>query len=176
MAAPDPLVTPLAEALLACYATEIAKVSDPPAQVCLRTGDVVNFLLSATEDECCEGLAWVRAANVHPTIDFPEQQAAPLGVAGQIVSWAVVLELGAVRCAPTPGHQSIPSCDEWTALTEKVNDDAAAMRRAMCCFAKPRRGRVLPGLWEPLSVEGGCTGSTMTLTVRAGNCDCDQEG
>lgn len=175
----DPLVVPLAEELLVCFAQELAKVDQPPKYVQFRTGTVVDHLLSSSQDECCEGLAWVRVAQFFPTsATFPVQDETPTPKGTQ--AWAVVLELGAVRCAPIGDEHSIPTAAMWEANFRAIMDDAAAMRRALCCFGEAKPGRLknglLPGSWEPLSVQGGCSGGVMTVTVRGPACDCLEVG
>jgi hypothetical protein len=174
----DPLVIPLALELLECYEQELAKVEFPPAYVHLRPGTQVDHLLSLGQDECCQGLAWVRPADFYPSSTaFPQPDEAPnrQGVLG----WAVTLELGAIRCAPTPEPSRIPTGDEWLAATTQVMDDAAAMRRAICCFIDRKRGRaglVMPGRWVPAPIEGGCVGGVLPVTVRGPACDCPDAG
>lgn len=174
----DPVVMPLAREMLACLEQEIEKVPEPPLYVGLRAGNVVAHLLSTSEDECCSGLAWVRPATFVPSSAvFPTQDPAP--VKGGTKSWAITLELGAVRCAPTPDADRIPTTEEWDAVVQAVMDDAAAIRRAICCFieAKPgRSGRVLPGAWLPLDVQGGCVGGIMTVVIQGPACDCSDAG
>jgi len=174
----DPLVMPLARELLECLDQEIAKVLNPPRYVQLRPGTVVDHLLSTSDDECCDGLAWVRPGGFFPSSAvFPNQDEVPLPKG--VLAWAVTLEMGSVRCAPTPDENSIPSGDQWDAVTQAVMDDAAAMRRALCCFidAKPGRAKVvLPGIWQPLSVQGGCVGGILPVTVRGPICDCAEAG
>lgn len=174
----DPLVMPLARELLECFAQELAKVESPPRYVQLRPGNVVDHLLSTTEDECCDGLGWVRPAGFFPSSStFPGQDETPLPKG--ILAWAVTLEMGAVRCAPTPDANRIPTGEEWDDTTQAVMDDAAAMRRAICCFidAKPGRAKsVLPGGWQPLSVQGGCVGGILPITIRGPICDCTEAG
>lgn len=169
---------PLARELLACLDQEISKVPNPPLRVGLRPGTVVDHLLSTTEDECCQGLAWVRVAGFFPSSStFPAQDETP--VKGGTRSWAITLEIGAVRCSPTPDADAIPAEEEWDATVQNIMDDAAAMRRAICCFidARPgRSGRVLPGQWQPLSVEGGCVGGVLTVTIQGPACDCAEAG
>lgn len=178
MAVSDPLVMPLARELLECLEQEIDKVLNPPRYVQLRPGTVVDHLLSTSSDECCEGLAWVRPEAFFPSSAvFPNQDELPQPKG--VLAWAITLEMGAVRCAPTPDADSIPTGEQWDAVTQAVMDDAAAMRRAICCFieADPRRAKhVLPGLWQPLSTEGGCVGSIMPITIRGPICDCAQAG
>jgi hypothetical protein len=174
----DPLVMPLARELLECYETELLKVAAPPAYRQLRAGNVVAHLLSTYEDECCEGLAWVRPSAFFPSSSvFPVQDAQPLK--GGVRAWAVTLELGAVRCAPVGDENAIPTGAEWEATVQAVMDDAAAMRRAICCFidARPgRSGRVLPGIWQPIDVQGGCVGGILPVTIQGPVCDCAEAG
>lgn len=174
----DPMVMPLARELLACLAQEIAKVESPPEYVQLRPGNVVDHLLSTHQDECCEGLAWVRPGLFFPSSSvFPQLDEVPLPKG--LNAWAVTIELGSVRCAPTPDEDRIPTAAEWDATTQAVMDDAAALRRAICCFidAEPGRSKkVLPGTWTPLSVQGGCVGGILPVTIRAGACDCSEAG
>lgn len=177
----DPVVMPLAEELLECLAQEIAKVADPPEHVQLRPGTVVDHLLSMTRDECCEGLAWVRPGSFSPSSStFPTVDETPARVPAGARAWAVTLELGAIRCAPTPDEQSIPTGEQWATVTQAVMDDAAAMRRAICCFiaADPvnRKDAVLPGTWQPIAVQGGCVGGLIPVTLRGPACDCRDAG
>jgi hypothetical protein len=178
MAVSDPMVMPLARELLECLDQEMMKVENPPFYVQLRPGNVVDHLLSTFQDECCQGLAWVRPAGFFPSSAvFPAQDESPLPKG--ITAWAITLELGAVRCAPTPDENSIPTAEEWDATTQAVMDDAAAMRRALCCFidAKPNRVKnVIPGQWQPLSVQGGCVGGILPITIRGPVCDCSEAG
>jgi hypothetical protein len=178
MAVADPVVMPLARELLACYDLELMKVENPPFYVQLRPGNVVSHLLSTSEDECCSGLAWVRPSSFFPSsATFPAQDSTP--AAGQTRAWAITLELGAVRCAPTPDANSIPTAEQWDATVQAVMDDAAAMRRAICCFIDAKAGRakrVLPGTWQPIEVEGGCVGGILPVTVLGPACDCAEAG
>lgn len=178
MAVADPVVMPLAEEMLACLEQEIAKVADPPLYVGLRAGTSVDHLLSTSENECCSGSAWVRVVSFTPSSStFPTQDEVPLKNGTR--AWAIVLELGVVRCSPTPDADRIPTTAEWHEVVQKVMDDGAAMRRAICCFTdaeRGRNGRVLPGAWQPAPIEGGCVGGVMTVTVQGPACDCSDAG
>jgi hypothetical protein len=174
----DPSVMPLARDLLACFAQELDKVENPPAYVQFRAGTVVDHLLSTTQDECCEGLGWVRPAGFLPSSSvFPQQDEAPLPKGTN--AWAITLELGVIRCMPTPDETEIPTGEQWDAVTQVIMDDAAAMRRAICCFiaAVPSRvRRTLPREWQPISIQGGCVGGVMSVVIQGPACDCNEAG
>lgn len=175
----DPLVMPIALELLECLEIEIDKVTNPPLYRGLRPGQVVDHLISTTSDECCQGLAWVRPVLFVPSSGvFPIQDEAP--VPRGTGAWAVTLEMGVVRCAPTPDENSIPSNATWNALVQEIMDDAAAMRRAICCYvaANPvaRTKWTLPLEWQPLDTEGGCVGGTLQVVMRGPACDCSEAG
>jgi hypothetical protein len=175
----DPLVMPLALELLDCYRQELAKLADPPANIGIRPGATVDFLMSTVRDECCEGLGWVRPAAFYPaSAVFPVQDPAPQKTG--VLGWAITLDLGYVRCAPTPDENEIPDEDTWLSVTQGVMDAAAAMRRAICCFIDADRAnrlqKVLPGIWQPVDVEGGCVGGILPVTLRGPACDCADAG
>lgn len=170
----DPTVAPVAATLLNCLAGELAKTPHPPAMVSYRVGASVDLLLSTVSDECCTGVGWVRLVSVYGSDIFPQPNAAA-DRCDNPIQWAAVLEMGAARCAPIPDAGEIPLAEEWDTLAEEVFADAAAMRRAMCCFAQVEQDRLyVPGLWQPLPVEGGCAGGIMQVTVAVGACDCDE--
>lgn len=174
----DPLVMPLAREMLECFEQELLKVEGPPRYVQLRAGNVVAHLLSTYQDECCEGLAWVRPSSFFPSSTaFPTQDPAP--IKGGTRAWAITLELGAVRCSPVGDENVIPTGEQWDDTVQAVMDDAAAMRRALCCFidAKPgRSAKVLPGVWQPIDVQGGCVGGILPVTIMGPACDCSEAG
>lgn len=176
----DPMVLPLAYELLGCLEQEVDKVTNPPFYRGLRPGQVVDHLMSSNgQDECCQGLAWVRPVLFVPSsATFPQQDEQP--VPGGTRSWAITLEMGVSRCAPTPNETSIPSSAEWNTVVETIMDDAAAMRRAICCFIDldpvKRKKFTLPLQWQPLDVEGGCVGGTLQVVVRGPACDCSEAG
>lgn len=167
----DPVAQPILDALLLCLETEVAKVPHPPASVCMRPGDRVDLLVAQGRDECCEGLAWVRLAQIYPSAQFP---AADEGYQKCLRGWAVVVELGVARCAPVGDERRLPSCDEWTETTNLTTADAAALRRAamrLKTLEDFRFTMTVPGAWEPMTTEGGCVGGAMLLTVQAMPCD-----
>jgi len=166
----DMTILPVANQLLDCLCTEIAQVPEPPASCCLRTGLAVVPGISLTEDECCSGLAWVRVVSSYPSEQsFPEQDGVPNGNCAP--QWyAVVLEMGVVRCGPSWNAEEMETCADWTTVSGYVMNDDAAMRRAFCCLPVEGMAKVM-GVWEPLPNEGRCVGGTRTVTVQVPNCD-----
>lgn len=169
----DQVVAPILAELVTCLEAQMALVATPPAVVCPRPGVTVALMLSRAADECCEGLAWARWDSMVPTVAFPEPATDPNPCG--VVRWAVTFELGAVRCAPMPPMETIPTCAEWETVVGEVLDDRAALMRAVC------RWVALPGhSWRqvvvdearPMEVEGGCVGSTLRVTISAPACDC----
>jgi hypothetical protein len=170
----DQSVSPVLLDLLDCLRTEVDRLLHPPANVSLRPGSVMELLMSQGRDECCEGVAWVRVIQVYPSSTFPIQDLVWDGPCGP-AAWAVQVELGVARCAPTPDMSEIPSSDVWDALSLQVMDDAAAVRKAVCCYTASNLDRmILEGQWLPTAVEGGCVGGAQILTVAIGACDCDE--
>lgn len=160
-----PIELDLGDALLACLRQKLEANPNPPARFCLRVGQDVRQDVSQYEDECCDGLAYVKVNQIYPSVDFPEPYES--GIDCGTGSWAVDLEMGVFRCAPVGDENTIPTCEQWTEATTQVSYDSAAMRAAVACF----RGTLEPGQdavvrpWLPLPSEGGCTGGTQIVTV-----------
>ena len=172
----DPVIAPIVADLVTYLTATMVDVPNPPSTaprvVCLRPGDRVDLLISQTLDECCAGLVWVRWVTLHPSaVQFPieDMKVTPCDVR----RWAVTVELGAVRCAPTTDVETVPTCDQWTDVTLNVYDDLAAIRRALCAYtvAHPE-ALVLQGSAAPLQTDGGCVGAAMLATISAPACDC----
>lgn len=163
----DTLVFPLAATLLNCLCAALAANPDPPARCCLRVGDEVRQDLSVYEDECCDGLAYVKINRVYPSTDnFPEQDLTflPCGP----FAYGVDLEMGVFRCAPTSDASTLPTCAAWTAAARQVANDQQAMRAALCCLREnlEQGAPVVIGEWTPLGPSGNCVGGTQTVTVQ----------
>lgn len=176
MAVSDPLVMPLGRLLKECFEQELAKVESPPLDVQFMPGIAPYADVNEHRNQCCEGLGWVRVDSFWPSsTTFPVQDEAPQPKG--VGAWAVIFEIGVFRCAPTPDARSIVSGAQWENLLTEMMDDAAAMRRAICCLTEQRpRQSVLPGQWQPLDVQGGCAGGFMTVTVKGPACDCKDAG
>jgi hypothetical protein len=171
----DTMVLPIAESLLACLCEAVAEAPNPPASCCLRPGVTVAQGVSEHEDECCEGLAWVRVVRVFPTgsdVGFPAINDDPHACSPP--SYGIELEMGIYRCAPTGDAMNLPTCAEWTATAEQILDDAASLRRAWCCFRDNYDNSAkLVGQWAPVTVQGGCTGGTLTIMIESYCSDCE---
>lgn len=162
---PDPIAFPVAERLRDCLC-ELLEESWPTKCCCIFYGTEVPW------DDCSadggrEGMAWVRIADVYPTERFP-QAVTTANPCGGLDGWAVVLELGVLRCAPTPSSSGrLPGCEANTAAAEKAAHDAHVMRRAvMCCddWREPGQ-RFVMGRWQPVGGDGGCQGGVLQVTV-----------
>lgn len=169
----DPIAWPLAEALSDCLC--ILLEEEAPVRCCC-----VMFGADVAWDDCsCDGrrggMAWVRIANVYPTATFPSPytgQPGPCG--GAYDGWAVTLELGILRCAPTIDERGrLPRCDQNWSAARRAAADAHLMRRAVMCCSWAGDRRYIVGSWEPLGPEGGCHGGVMTVTVNSRACVCD---
>lgn len=173
---PGPPPGQIAQLVLSCLEDAYDGRPDPPGQICLRVGQV-PFSAGLAEDLCCTGLAWVRINRIYPSTVFPTEQTSVDGPC-PVASWAVELELGVIRCLPDHGAESGASCDEWTAAFLQVDDDAAAMREAVCCATSmlatnPLFSNLnLPGTWTPIDGQGGCIGGTMLATFGYDCSDC----
>lgn len=165
MAPSVPVELDLADALLSCLVGALAENPNPPLKTCLRVGEEVRQDLSIYEDECCDGLAYVKINQVYASAAFPEILEDPTNCA--IDQWAVDLEMGVFRCAPTGELTALATCEQWSAATSQVHFDAAAMRAAVACFRSqlPPGDELLVRPWNPLGPAGGCTGGTQVVST-----------
>lgn len=137
----DTVVLEMANEMLACLVTELAANPDPPANACLRAGDLVIHDANAatsTDTVCCPGLAYVRVGDMYPSSNFPDPDGG--SQAGKSngcypVRWVVEMVMGVVRCVPGMGNPAGPTCADWTLAATHDLNDMDAMRRALCCWA-----------------------------------------
>lgn len=167
----------IADALRACLDAQFTDPDTRPAEICHRPGAEAPLSLGLGTDECCAGLAWVRVAGIEPVIDtatLTDPDHNPC----QTTVRRVTLELGVVRCNPWGTNNAGPTCDQWTELALLMDQDATAMRNAVCCFrdsAVDDYGPVFnaaPGAWEPLESSGGCAGGTLLAVVYVSCREC----
>lgn len=169
----DPLAMPAALAALTCLQAELAfTVAGAPKHSRITPGTEVVPALTATIDECCEGIASVRVERIFPSERFPEPDLRTR-TEGAPISWAVVLELMVVRCSVQPGFGMAPTDAALTNEAQVQMDDMAAMRRVACCLELA--GVVFDyvvGDGAPVQAEGGCMGGTLQLTVQVDCAEC----
>lgn len=178
----DDLALPYAERLVGCLCSQLA-LTDAGAtcQCCLRPGTA-----PPPADACCDcgqgqGQASVQVTRIFPVVAgrFPQS-----GVAGSLdnctaYEWAAELTMTVYRCVSVADENAFPSCDELTADTRKILDDAKAMRlAALCCdWRNDDLDEPVPmvlGEWRPLSPMGGCAGGQMSVTVLLGSECCPE--
>lgn len=170
----DPSVWPMLVKALACLSAAADEVDAPPLYRQIRTGDSISASISPTQDECCQGLAWVRPVQISPTNAFPTPESAYQNCPP--AELAVEVELGMLRCHPMMAEGSsdadllLVTEGQWATTTSRVLADAAAMRRAACCLIGQGYS-VFVGSWSPAAVEGNCTGGTMRITVAVPFCE-----
>lgn len=162
-----------AQTLLFCFQNALqAPHSKPilPEHVMLRAGQQVTPLLSTSDDECCRGLGWVRIAGISGIRELNSTDARDSQCFEQ--ERVLTLELGAARCAPTPGSTGIPSEDDWTAVAMLLDEDQGAMEKAVCCafLGRDDLGDVAVGDYTPFGQDGNCIGGTMTVRVTMERC------
>jgi hypothetical protein len=169
----DPIATPVANQLLTCLTEKMQTLISPPSKIELRAGADGGPLIGPNVDECCAGLAWVRVASVFPSWDSfpgPDNTWTPCGP----LAYAVVLEMGSAFCMPWSDSEQAfdnvdpPSTADWLSAHTTLMQHQNLMRQAAaCCFLPTQRRAV--GEWNPLSVEGGCMGGTLRVTVSVMN-------
>jgi hypothetical protein len=173
----DKVIKPQAHRMLACLDEQRLKMDADvrPKLIGLRPGSVMDLLLSMESDECCRGIAWVRVDAAFPSLtNFPNPDLSPMQRCG-VQQWAVRLEIGIARCAPTPGARTLVSSDTWNNSADQIYDDFAVLDKAICCFTDGYKRAWVAGQWSPLPVSGRCMGGSMQLTVAVPACNCGSD-
>ena len=169
----------VADALRACLDGAYDGDAGKPAEICHRPGSEAPLSAGLSQDECCSGLAWVRVARIDPVVEPLDSENVEYNPCVH-PERRITVELGAARCNPFGSAERGPSCDEWTALALRMDQDAAAMRRAVCCFQESsvdvydpaKADRIIGGSWEPIESSGACAGGIMTVVVWVGCGEC----
>lgn len=179
----DTLLYPVAEELLDCLCTALTELATDvfpaPGICCIRAGDNVAVDMGEYQNECCEGLAYVKINGIYPTggagspfpspsSDFALNKCAPY-------AWGVQLEMAVFRCVSAeiiPCDYLTYGSNSWEYVAQRQMLDAKAMRQALCCFMAPRDGGdVSMGVMNSTSREGACMGVTWPLSVQVRNCE-----
>jgi hypothetical protein len=149
-------IEPVLLDLAACVCNELEVTGAGPTCWCgVYPGTSVSYEFC---EECANGacgMAWVRPSGVFPYNTFPISTLesgcrAPL-------AWSV--EVGCVRCLPTPSQGELPTPDQLLqSATDQMADAMALYRALRCCQGVD----VAAELWTPIGPEGGCVGGQWT--------------
>jgi len=164
-----------AERLLACLCAALAENPNPPAQCCLRVGDITiqDVDGSVSVDQfCCPGTAYVRITDKFSSSNFPQPDTEPAKRNNCMpVAFGVQLIMGVARCVPGMGTPQGPDCADWTAAATQDALDLEAMGRALCCFAEGLRPG---GLWlagtSTVQLTADCLERQWPLVISQGKC------
>lgn len=170
----DAMVMPIVLNARSCLVTEVGKLQYPPSRVQIRPGALFEFQADNITNECCDGIAWVRRGVLTPTTGaWPNPQAD--SEVNPPPMYSVQLELGIMRCVPIAADVdgSIVTEAQWLQAAQNAEDDAAALRRVVCCLRDIYGNRaVIENPTVPLENGGMCGGQVVTLLVRAPACEC----
>lgn len=165
-----PSVQAASALLLACL--QIAAEAQPavPTNFIFLPGSQADPDLSAYEDMCCAGTAYVRVAQAAPAsmsitqTDSGESPCQPL-------AWNAVLEMGIMRCAPSGTITSIPTPAQWTAAHQLMMQDFNTMVTAFAQFKSIYDlDQMFLGDWQPVGPNGGCLIGTIPVTTQVMGC------
>lgn len=177
----DPLAWPIQEELLDCLTVAFndGQHPDPPKLICHRSGNgatIPQINPNTKVNECCGGLAWVRLMTFYPTTGDRQLSVADT-TDNCFHMQALRIEIGALRCWPHAGKYA--SCDDWAKNANLVDEDGAALRRAIkCCFVPGHANdgvKVIQGAWAAAGISGQCVGGIIPLTIgpfTTGALDC----
>lgn len=179
--AAHPYLGPLMNAALACLCEQSSLIPNPPAHCCFRVGTEVIHDAGFSEDQCCEGIAYVALGDVFPSSeDFPEQDIVRQATANcPPAAWGVYLKVGIIRCIPVGGFNPLP-CSDWNQAALQNIYDTAALMKTSCCI----RDFVVAGEpkftgWSVVidrhvqgNPLGGCVERSFTMSIQFPNCEC----
>lgn len=171
----DTQILPRAEDLLACLAAQLALNPNPPAEACLRAGNIVIHDVDgqgSLDKVCCPGLAYVRIGAKFPSSEFPNPDAlAAKGKTCLPLQFGVELVMGVVRCIPGMGTPEGPDCTDWNAVAAQDADDLQAMTSALCCWADEMGpGRLWLAGTSTVAITADCIERQWPVTMQVGKC------
>lgn len=178
----DKMVMPVLLVAEACLTTEAAKLEFPPALFQIRPGASFIAYADQTADECCNGIGWIRPGRMWESDNFPTARTEASHI--DAAYYAAEIEIGILRCLPTESDQPMltgqgakPTTAQWLAATQKAMDDAATLRRVVCCLRELYSvDSVVAGNINPLENEANCAGTSIVVTMRVPACDCFDAG
>lgn len=164
----DPQLGPLLQSFLACVCAELTAAGRPVCACCLVWG-----ASPPPQDFCdCEcpdggggsGQAWVRLVRLDPASISNRVQVMKC----QPMRLRAWIEAGVYRCAPVVADdgESPPTCDQRTESAWGFIRDSRALRTALsCCDAIKKDHRMEFMSADPIEVQGGCSGVSITFTL-----------
>lgn len=153
--APTLILEPVLLDLVTCVCNELQTTGAGPTCWCgVYPGTMVSYEFCGECQNGACGMGWVRPSGIFPYATFP----VPSLESGCINPLAWTVEVGAVRCLPTPSDGALPSPDELLDVTTSQMADAFALYRALrCCGIE-----VAAQAWTPVGPDGGCVGGQWT--------------
>lgn len=125
---------------------------------------------SIPSDDCCKGLVWTRVASIFPTDGSGAPHAQLNPAVTPVPGHVILLEAGALRCAPTVDSRGRPpSPEKYTESALTSSQDRDAIRRALECdlpadlIAENADGQIV-GPWTPV-YNGECAGGFITTQI-----------
>lgn len=112
----------------------------------------------------CQGMLWLRLANVTPSVDFPNQAEfsnVPLGL------HSFEIEVGLVRSAPLSNRAGAPPSAAAQVKAARIQmADMSAIRRSVCRYLTSEDRDYMVGQYLPIGPDGGCVGGSWLFTIR----------
>lgn len=172
----DTILLPLAEDLLACLCNELSLNPDPPAECCLRAGDLVIHDVdgeAGLDKVCCPGLAYVRIGPVFNSTEFPNPDVRNDRCLS--LRRAVEFTIGVVRCVPGIGTPEGPSCPNWTLAATHDANDIDAIYKAVCCWTSGKvfnamKGRRWANQVSTVSMQADCIERILPILIEIPKC------
>ena len=158
--------------MLTCLTDALEANDAPVAHTALWWGPEV------VHDDCCDGMAYVRLAQVYPTAGqnsgaFPGQDTTHRNCG--INALSARLAVGVIRCAAKVDNQgNPPSAATITAETTQMTlDTSIALEAIMCCLPGVAGVQAsMIDVWNPTNPDGGCVGGEWQVRVMVGHCGC----
>jgi hypothetical protein len=159
--------------LLACLTVAAQAADNPPKNFGFLPGQQAIEDLSAYDDLCCDGTAYVRFSSRYPSGNFPEPDGGQRNC--DPVAWAVVWELGIMRCADPGTVNHIVTMAEWSVINTQHLTDEATLCAAVASYKSlyssgANDAGVLIGVGSPLGPAGRCIAQILSVTTQIIGC------
>lgn len=114
-----------------------------------------------------DGMAWVRLSQSYTSTNITDQARTLSNCALPI---AGVIEIGIVRCAPSPGRSGTPPTvlQQFEATRLQMADMAIMRRAVVCCFGQSKDFSAQLSGYTPFGPQGGLVGGSWTLYAGRG--------